>query len=39
MQLKQIPSATSSVQGGTALRKRKAPPPPRSPLPVQTQPK
>ncbi|XP_020558494.1 ankyrin repeat domain-containing protein 24 [Oryzias latipes] len=34
-QLTPIPSAASSVQGGTAPRKRKAPPPPRSPLQVE----
>uniref|UniRef100_H2MQN7 Ankyrin repeat domain 24 n=1 Tax=Oryzias latipes TaxID=8090 RepID=H2MQN7_ORYLA len=33
-ELTPIPSAASSVQGGTAPRKRKAPPPPRSPLQV-----
>ncbi|KAM4547835.1 uncharacterized protein ankrd24 isoform 2-T2 [Odontesthes bonariensis] len=31
----QIPSGNSSVQGGTTPRKRKAPPPPRSPLQIQ----
>ncbi|XP_029938602.1 ankyrin repeat domain-containing protein 24 [Salarias fasciatus] len=31
----QTPSGTSSVQGGTTPRKRKAPPPPRSPLQIQ----
>uniref|UniRef100_A0A3Q1ASP0 Ankyrin repeat domain 24 n=1 Tax=Amphiprion ocellaris TaxID=80972 RepID=A0A3Q1ASP0_AMPOC len=31
----QIPSGASSVQGGTTPRKRKAPPPPRSPLQIQ----
>ena len=30
----QVPSGASSVQGGTTPRKRKAPPPPRSPLQV-----
>ncbi|KAK7889731.1 hypothetical protein WMY93_025291 [Mugilogobius chulae] len=28
----ELPSVTSSIQGGTTARKRKAPPPPRSPL-------
>ncbi|XP_034736626.1 ankyrin repeat domain-containing protein 24 [Etheostoma cragini] len=31
----QVPSGTSSVQGGTTPRKRKAPPPPRSSLQIQ----
>ncbi|KAI4828656.1 hypothetical protein KUCAC02_022735 [Chaenocephalus aceratus] len=31
----QIPSGASSVQGGTTPRKRKAPPPPRSPLQIK----
>ncbi|XP_041861299.1 LOW QUALITY PROTEIN: ankyrin repeat domain-containing protein 24 [Melanotaenia boesemani] len=31
----QIPSGASSVQGGTSPRKRKAPPPPHSPLQIQ----
>nr|XP_046246993.1 ankyrin repeat domain-containing protein 24 isoform X1 [Scatophagus argus] len=34
----QVPSCASSVQGGTTPRKRKAPPPPRSPLQIQGSP-
>ncbi|XP_034002214.1 ankyrin repeat domain-containing protein 24 isoform X1 [Trematomus bernacchii] len=34
----QIPSGASSVQGGTTPRKRKAPPPPRSPLQIKGMP-